>query len=54
MLTTTSINVSIPVEPNLPFPVGEKSIMWLEVVSTRANTATTGRFSGMLHNDVDF
>ena len=49
----TSINVSIPIEPNLPFPIGEKSIIWIEAVSTRADTATTGRFSGILHNDVD-
>ena len=53
MLTTTSINVSIPVEPNLPFPIGEKSIMWLDATSTRVDTATTGRFSGILHTDVD-
>lgn len=49
----TSVSVTLEIDPKLPFPIGEKSIFWLEATTNRDNTSVTGRFSGILHNDVD-
>ena len=49
---TQSVN-NLDVSPPLPFPVGEKSILWFEVTTDTANTQVSGRFSGELVRDVD-
>lgn len=46
---TNEINVN----PNLPFPISEKSVMWLEVTSDKVDVEVTGRFSGILERDSD-
>jgi len=49
----TAVEVHAPVEPNLPFPIGEKSIVWLEATTNKDNTECSARFSGELFKDVD-
>jgi hypothetical protein len=39
--------------PNLPFPITESSVMWMEVTTDKASTIVNGRFSGILIDDVD-
>lgn len=38
----TSVQTDIDESPNLPFPVGEKSIVWLEVTTNQDNTLRRG------------
>lgn len=49
----TQVKTSSDVEPNLPFPISEKSIVWIEATSDSANTSVTGRFSGIMIKDAD-
>ena len=43
----------LEVSPPIPFPVGEKSILYFECDTNTANTKVTGRFSGELIRDKD-
>jgi len=38
----------IDLEPNLPFPITEKTVMWLECTSNKAGVVVNARFSGIL------
>ena len=49
----TAVEVHAAIEPNLPFPVGEKSIVWLEATTNRDDTECSARFSGELFRDSD-
>jgi len=44
----TAANPTADINPNLPFPVGESSVMWLECTSDKANIIVNARFSGIL------
>lgn len=44
---------NLDVSPNLPFPIGEKSILFFTAITDKDNTTITGRFSGELIRDVD-
>lgn len=49
----TWINNNISENPTLPFPVTEKTVIWVEVETDRNLTEVSGRFSGILVRDVD-
>jgi hypothetical protein len=49
----TQISEVLHVDPHEPFLIGEKSILWYDALSSAANTAVKGRFSGKLVEDVD-
>lgn len=49
----TGVETHEELEPPLPFPIGESSVFWLEVISTRANTDVACRFSLIEHRDPD-
>jgi len=49
----TAVQTEIDESPNLPFPVGEKSIVWIEATTNQNDTKVEGRFSGVLHKNVD-
>ena len=49
----TAVQQEIDENPNLPFPIGEKSICWIEATTNQNNTIVEGRFSGTLVKDVD-
>lgn len=49
----TAVNVEKELTPKLPFPIGEKSIIWIEATTDLNNTEVGARFSGMLIADVD-
>lgn len=38
---------------NIPFPVGEKSILFFNAQTDKDNTSISGRFSGELFRDAD-
>ena len=44
---------NLDISPPVPFPIGEKSIIWFEVTTDKANTSVTGRMSGELIRDAD-
>lgn len=44
----TQVTNLIDIEPNLPFPISEKTVMWIECTSNKANVAVNARFSGIL------
>jgi hypothetical protein len=44
---------NLDINPPLPFPIGEKSILYFTATTDRDNTSVTGRFSGELIRDVD-
>lgn len=48
----TSVQTEIDENPNLPFPIGEKSICWIEATTNQNDTIVEGRFSGTLVKDV--
>jgi len=48
-----AIGNNLEVSPPIPFPVGEKSILYFECDTNTANTKVTGRFSGELIRDKD-
>jgi hypothetical protein len=43
----------IDVNTPIPFPVGEKSILYFTATTDKDNTSVTGRFSGELIRDID-
>jgi hypothetical protein len=49
----TSVNNTIDLSPQLPFPIGESSVVWMEATTDKADTIIKGRFSGILVRDVD-
>ena len=49
--TTNSNNLAV--EPPVPFPVGERSILYFTASTDKDNTSVTGRFSGELFRDKD-
>ena len=51
-LDTTNAN-NIDVNTPIPFPVGEKSILYFTATTDKDNTSVTGRFSGELFRDID-
>lgn len=44
----TAIGRHITIAAPLPFPVGEKSVVWFDGLSDQNNTSVRGRFSGIL------
>tara|TARA_R110000744_G_scaffold102377_2_gene196921 strand:- start:8061 stop:9458 length:1398 start_codon:yes stop_codon:yes gene_type:complete len=49
----TDANPDISENPTLPFTIPEKSVVWLECTSDKANVNVSGRFSGMLVRQKD-
>lgn len=49
----TSVNNNISLNPQLPFPISESSVLWMEVTTDKAATIVDGRFSGILVRDAD-
>lgn len=49
----TAVQVEKQLTPHSPFPIGEKSIMWLTATTDKDDTSVTARFSGELIRDVD-
>ena len=47
-IDTSVTNEPLQLNPNLPFPISEKSVMWLEATSDTANVIVNARFSGIL------
>jgi len=47
-IDTNVTNEPIQLNPNLPFPISEKTVMWLECTSDKANVTVNARFSGIL------
>lgn len=47
----TDVDNILDLNPNLPFPIGEKSIVWLEATTDQNNTEISARFSGTLIDD---
>lgn len=51
-IDTSNAN-NLPIEPPVPFPVSEKSILYFTANSDKDNTSVTGRFSGELFRNKD-
>lgn len=51
MLMDTDVQNEMDLNPNLPFPIGEKSYCYLECETDTNNTVVSGRFSGVLVSD---
>jgi hypothetical protein len=49
----TAKSNSIDVNTPIPFPVGERSILYFTATTTQNNTSAAGRFSGELFRNVD-
>ena len=47
-IDTAVTNEPIEINPNLPFPVSEKTVVWIECTSDKANVIVNARFSGIL------
>ncbi len=47
-IDTAVTNEPIELNPNLPFPVSEKTVVWIECTSDKANVIVNARFSGIL------
>lgn len=47
----TSVNNDINENPQLPFPITEKTVVWMEVTTDKDNTEVSGRFSWILVAD---
>jgi len=47
----TSVTNDITETPDVPFPLTEQTVCWLEALSDRANTIVNARFSGELIRD---
>ena len=47
----TSVNNTIDINPQLPFPISESSVIWMEATTDKADTIVSGRFSGILIKD---
>lgn len=48
----TNVEISRELTPHRPFPIDGKSIVWLEVISTRNTTVARARFSGEIVDDL--
>ena len=48
---TSKSSEPISVEPDLPFPITEKTVIWIECTSDVANVIVNARFSGILENN---
>lgn len=44
----TDVNHGLNESPRLPFPVTEKTVVWMEATTDKDNTIVEGRFSGVL------
>lgn len=44
----TSVTNDVSENPQLPFPVTEQTVIWMEVTTDQNNTIVNGRFSGIL------
>lgn len=44
----TSVTNDVSENPQLPFPVTEQTVVWMEVTTDQNNTIVNGRFSGIL------
>lgn len=51
-IDTAAVSNPLDLNPNLPFPVSEKTVMWLECTSDSNNVAINARFSGVLERIV--
>jgi len=49
----TSVSTEIDINPQLPFPVTESSVVWMEATTDKNDTIISGRFSGILVRDAD-
>lgn len=49
----TAVTNDISEDPNLPFPITEQCVVWLEATTDKADTIINARFSGILVRDVD-
>lgn len=49
----TAVQQEIEENLALSFPIGEKSIIWLEATTNQNDTIVEGRFSGILHKNFD-
>lgn len=49
----TAVENHFQLSPKTPFPVGEKSIFWIEATTDKDNTDVSARFSGVFVRDVD-
>jgi hypothetical protein len=47
-IDTTVTNEPIQVNPSLPFPISEKTVIWLECTSNKNDVIVNARFSGIL------
>lgn len=47
-IDTAAVANPMDINPNLPFPLTEKTVMWLECTSDTANVSINARFSGVL------
>jgi hypothetical protein len=47
----TDVENTLSINPNLPFPIGERSVITLELSTDQNNTSVTARFSGILAAD---
>ena len=47
-IDTSKTTEPIQLNPNLPFPVTENTVLWLECTSDTANVSVSARFSGIL------
>ncbi len=48
-IDTATSSEPIEINPNLPFPVTEKTVVWIECTSDKANVIVNARFSGILN-----
>jgi len=44
----TSVETSVDENPNIPFPISESTVVWLEATTDKNDTIVEGRFSGNL------
>lgn len=49
----TDSNPDVSENPRIPFPITEKTVVWLEATSDKADVEVSARFSGMLIRDKD-
>jgi len=49
----TAITNDVSENPLLPFPISERTVVWLEATTDKDDTTVNARFSGILVNDVD-
>lgn len=49
----TSVSTQLDISPQLPFPVSESSVVWMEATTDKNDTIISGRFSGTLVRDAD-